>query len=189
MSGNRLSGYVKDNDIRYDLKVAHRDPKSSKVTSLQCRLCIAFGQEEKVGSQRKAATIVQGWRHPFHYNDNENHLRNQHSGEWALYQALESSSERASFFDDVPDVFKNSTKVHFPSSSLDVERQIVYDVEKDVVDTIVGDRMFNPEDQDNIDADNDVDEEPAFGSATEFNALLSEYDGVLWYYCNAFFWN
>ena len=47
--GNRSLGYVKDNDVRYDLKVAHRDPKSSKVTGLHCHYCIAFGQEEKVG--------------------------------------------------------------------------------------------------------------------------------------------
>jgi hypothetical protein len=60
MSGKRSSGYVKDNDVLYGLKVAHCDPKSSKVIGLQCRFCIAFGREEKVGSKRKVATIVQG---------------------------------------------------------------------------------------------------------------------------------
>ena len=34
MFGNRSSWYVKDNDTRYDLKVAHHDPKLSKVTGL-----------------------------------------------------------------------------------------------------------------------------------------------------------
>ena len=58
MSGTHLLGYVKDNDVCYGLKVAHRDPKSLKVTGLQCRGCIALGWEEKVGSKRKAATIV-----------------------------------------------------------------------------------------------------------------------------------
>ncbi|CAK9205316.1 unnamed protein product [Sphagnum troendelagicum] len=57
MSGKRLSRYVKDNDVHYGLKVTHRDPKSSKVIGLQCRFCITFGREEKVGSKRKAATI------------------------------------------------------------------------------------------------------------------------------------
>jgi hypothetical protein len=171
MSGKRSSGYVKDNDVRYGLKVAHRDPKSSKVIGLQCRFCIAFGREEKVGSKRKAATTVQGWSHPFCYDNIENHLCNQHSGQWVLYQALESSSERASFFNDVPVAFKNSIKAHFPSSSLGAEQQIVYDIEKDIVDTIVGDMLFNPEDQDDNDADHDADEEPAFGNAAEINAL------------------
>ncbi len=40
------------------------------------------------------------------------------------------------------------------------------------MDTIVGDMMFNPEDQDDSDADHDMDEEPAFGSAAKINALL-----------------
>ncbi len=171
MSGKRSSGYVKDNDVRYGLKVAHRDPKSSKVIGLQCRFCMAFGREEKVGSKRKAATTIQGWSHPFRYDNIENHLHNQHSGQWAVYQALESSSERTSFFNDIPVAFKNSIKAHFPSSSLGAERQIVYDIEKDILDTIVGDMMFNPEDQDDSDADHDADEEPTFGSATEINAL------------------
>jgi hypothetical protein len=112
MSGNRSLGYVKDNDVRYGLKVAHRDPKLSKVTDLQCRDCIAFGREEKVGSEHKAATTVQGWSHPFCYDNIESHLRNQYFGQWALYHVLESSSERASFFDDVPVVFKNSCNSH-----------------------------------------------------------------------------
>jgi hypothetical protein len=61
MSGDRSSGYVKDNDVRYGLEVAHHDPKSSKVTGLECRDCIAFGRKEKVGSKRKDATTIQGW--------------------------------------------------------------------------------------------------------------------------------
>ena len=85
MFGNHPSGYVKDNDVRYGLKVAHRDPKSSKLTGLQCRGCIAFGWEEKVGSKRKAVNTVQVWSHPFRYNNIENHLCNQHSSQWALY--------------------------------------------------------------------------------------------------------
>jgi len=94
MFGKRSSGYVKDNDVRYGLKVAHCDPKSSKVIGLQCCFYIAFGREEKVGSKRKAATTVQGWSYPFRYDNIENHLRNQHSSQWAIYQALESSSKR-----------------------------------------------------------------------------------------------
>ena len=80
MSGNRSLGCVKDNDVRYGLEVAHHDPKSSKVNGLQCHCCIAFGREEKVGLKCKAITTVQGWSYPFYYDNIENHLRNQHSG-------------------------------------------------------------------------------------------------------------
>ena len=116
MSGNRSSGYVKDNDIRYGLKVVHCDPKSSMtMIGLQCCSCIAFGREEKVGSKRK---VNQEWSHPFRYDNIENHLRNQHSRQWALYQALESYYERASFFDDVLVVFKNSCMSHASKTNL-----------------------------------------------------------------------
>jgi hypothetical protein len=37
--------------------------------------------------------------------------------------------------------------------SLSAERQIIYDIEKDIMDTIVGDMMFHAEDQDDNDAD------------------------------------
>jgi hypothetical protein len=39
------------------------------------------------------------------------------------------------------------------------------------MDTIVGNMMFNPEDQDDSDADHDVDEELAFNCVAEINAL------------------
>jgi hypothetical protein len=76
MSEKCSLGNVKDNDVCYGLKVAYHDPKSSKVTGLQCSFCIAFGLEEKVGSKRKAAITVQGWSHPFRYDNIENYLRN-----------------------------------------------------------------------------------------------------------------
>ncbi|CAK9870889.1 unnamed protein product [Sphagnum jensenii] len=43
----RSSTYVKANDIRYGLKVASRDPKTSKVLELQCRL-YEFDNDEDV---------------------------------------------------------------------------------------------------------------------------------------------
>jgi len=58
MSRKRSLGYVKDNDVYYDLKVAYHDPKLLKVTGLQCRFCIAFGWEEQVGLKCRAATTI-----------------------------------------------------------------------------------------------------------------------------------
>ncbi len=53
MSSSRASEYVKDNDIRLGLRVSTRATNGGpQVTRLQCRLCIAFGCEEKVGEKR-----------------------------------------------------------------------------------------------------------------------------------------
>ena len=66
MSPPHCSAYVKGNDARYGVKVAlRRDAATGKVTGLQCRFCIIFGCEEKVGFKCKPASTVQGWNAPF----------------------------------------------------------------------------------------------------------------------------
>jgi hypothetical protein len=117
MSSHSLA-YVKANYAWYGLKVACRDPKTSKVLGLQCHFYITFGWEEKVGSKRKPTTTVQGWSTPFRYNNIENHMRTQHPTQWGQYAAIKSNNERDQFFVDVLIAFKNSIKAHFPSSSL-----------------------------------------------------------------------
>jgi hypothetical protein len=59
MSSNRVSEYVKDNDVRLGLRVSTRAANGGpQVTGLQWRFCIAFGREEKVGAMRQASTAV-----------------------------------------------------------------------------------------------------------------------------------
>jgi hypothetical protein len=48
-------------------------------------------------------------------------MRTQHPTQWAQYATIKSDNDRHQFFVDVPIVFKNSIKVHFPSSSLGAE--------------------------------------------------------------------
>lgn len=72
---SHFSTYVKANDAWYGLKVASRDPKTSKVLGLQCRFCITFGREEKIKSKRKLTSTIQGWSTPFRYDNIENHMR------------------------------------------------------------------------------------------------------------------
>jgi hypothetical protein len=57
--------YVKDNDHKYGMIVISCNPETLKVIGLQCRFCIAFSQEVKVDSKRKAMTKMQGWFAPF----------------------------------------------------------------------------------------------------------------------------
>lgn len=52
-----------------------------------------------------------------------------------------------------------------------VERQIVFDIDKNIVDTIVGDMLFNPADEFDNDEDADV-EDLVFGSEVELNAIM-----------------
>ena len=141
---------------------------------MQCRFCIAFGHEEKVGAKRQPTIVVQGWTRPFRYDNIETHLSSQHPTKYAEYKLLDSVADRHAFFDDVPVAFKNSMKAHFPSSFLGVERQIVFDLKKGIVDVIVGNMMFNIVDVVDSDADNDEEDielADAFGSNAECHAV------------------
>jgi hypothetical protein len=110
---------------------------------------------------------------PFRYDNIKSHVNNQHPTKWAEYKRLDSIVEHQAFFDDVSVAFKNSIKAHFPSSFLGVERQIVFDIEKDIVDVIMRGMMFEPADIVDSDADSDVEEnDPAFGNDVECDAVL-----------------
>ncbi|CAM6019167.1 unnamed protein product [Sphagnum balticum] len=174
MSSNRAFEYVKDNDVRLGLRVSTRAENGGpQVIGLQCRFCIAFGHEEKVGAKCQASIAVQGWMCPFRYDNIESHVTNQHPTKWADYKRFNSIVERQAFFDDVPVTFRNSIKVHFPSSFLGAKHQIVFDIEKDIMDMIVRGMMFDPADivDNNVDSDAE-DNDPAFGSDTEHGAIL-----------------
>ncbi len=174
MSFNRASEYVKDNDVHLGLRVSTRAANGGpQVTGLQCRFYIAFGRKEKVSAKRQASTAVQGWMRPFRYDNIESHVNDQHPTKWAEYKRLDSIVEHQAFFDDVPVAFRNSIKAHFPSSSLGAECQIVFDIEKDIVDVIIRGMMFEPADIVDSDADSDVEEhDPAFGSDAKRDAVL-----------------
>jgi hypothetical protein len=180
MAPQRCSAHVKGNDARFGLKIANCQASTGVVIGLQCRFCIAFGREEKVGSKRKPSTAVQGWNAPFRYDNIKKHLRLQHPSQWDLNSALDSIPKRDAFFDESPaaGVFKNSIKSHFASESLGAERQKVFDIEKGIVETIVGEMMFSPDDDDvSSDEDNDAmmeEHDPGFGSGAELQALLRQ---------------
>jgi hypothetical protein len=146
-----------------------------QVIGLQCHFCIAFGRKEKVCVKRHALTAIQGWMHPFRYDNIESHISGQHPTKWAEFKQLNSIIERQAFFDDVSVAFRNSIKAHFPFSSLGAKRQIVFDIEKDIVDVIVRGMMFDPVDIVDNDANNDAKENDlAFGSDTERDVVFRQ---------------
>jgi hypothetical protein len=149
MSLNKSSSeYVKANDNRFGLRVSSTVPHCNKVNRF------------RDGFTPFATTI-------------KNHVSSQHPVKWAEYKLINLSDDQNAFFDNVPVSFKNLIKAHFPSSSLGAERAMVFKIEKDIVDVIVGDMMFNPSD-DIIDSDSqdDMYKPSAFGSDAERNAVL-----------------
>jgi hypothetical protein len=95
----------------------------------------------------------------------------QHPTQWAQYMAIKTNNEHNQFFTNVPVAFKNSIKAHFLSSSLGAESQIVFDIDRNIVDTIVGDMLFNLADEYDNDEDADV-EDPVFDNEAELHAIM-----------------
>ncbi len=94
----------------------------------------------------------------------------QHPTQWAQYVAIKSDNFDNQFFTNVFVAFKNSIKAHFLFSSLGSECQIVFDIDKNVIDTIVGD-MFVPTDESDNDEHVDV-EDLVFGNDIELNVVM-----------------
>ncbi len=65
----------------------------------------------------------------------------------------------------MPVVFKNLIKAHFVSESMG-ERQIVFNINKDIIETIVDDMMYKVTDEADSDNEN-VQENLAFGNEVE----------------------
>jgi hypothetical protein len=174
MSSNCAFEYVKDNDVRLGLRVSTKAANGGpQVTGLQCRFCVAFGHKEKVGMKCQASTAIQGWMHPFCYDNIESHVTGQHPTKWAEYNRFDSIVEHKTFFDDVSVAFRNFIKAHFLFSFFGAERQFVFDIEKDIVDVIVRGMMFDPVDIVDSDENNDAEENDlAFGSDVERDGVL-----------------
>ncbi|CAK9203878.1 unnamed protein product [Sphagnum troendelagicum] len=112
---------------------------------------------------------------PFHYDNIESRVNGQHPTKWAEYKWLDSIVECQALFDNVPVTFRNFIKAHFSFSSLGTECQILFDIEKDIVDVIVRGMMFDLVNIVDSDADNDAKEnDPTFGNDVERDAILRQ---------------
>ncbi len=90
--------------------------------------------------------------------------------DWLEYGAIHSSFDRNPFFTDVPVVFNNLIKLHFVSKCVG-EWQIVFDIHKNIAETIVDDMMHRVKDK--VDNDNeDIEENIAFGNEDEWTIVF-----------------
>ncbi len=97
-------------------------------------------------------------------------MHTQHWTKWLEYDAIHSSFEWDQLFTDVLVVFNISIKAHFVSKFVG-ERQIVFDINKDIVKTIVSNMTYKIEDE--VDSDNeDVEENLVFSNEAKQTVVL-----------------
>ena len=143
MPPKRTTGFKDAHISSFGLKVCERDPSTKHVVLVACQFCTYFGCKEKVGAKRKATTNVQYFHKPFCTDVYKQHMQSQHPQHWARYSALTSKEEKSSFFtNNAPVVHWNTICSHFVGS----QAHIHYFVNKEIVDIIIGEMLFHPDD-------------------------------------------
>ncbi|KAJ1344447.1 hypothetical protein BSLG_001007 [Batrachochytrium salamandrivorans] len=134
--------------LTYGLKIVSKDAKTGKVDLVACRLCIAFGIEEKVGAKRQKTVCKKTFGPQFRPENYRSHLTTQHPKAWAAYQ-LKCDADKAVFF-DVAVPFVNTIISH-----MDLERDhITYRLDKLIIEVIIEQMLWDPEDIDGLTFDN-----------------------------------
>jgi hypothetical protein len=120
---------------------------STAVVTTACRFCEVFGKEEsEVGMKRGRSERVKYFKAPFRKENYSSHHTRMHSTQWAEYRSLEASAKK-SFF-DIGTIFSSQTTMHAFAAPRTPQVSVLID--KDIVDVIIGEMMFHPEDMDGI---------------------------------------
>ncbi|KAI8896752.1 hypothetical protein BC833DRAFT_621868 [Globomyces pollinis-pini] len=73
-------------------------------------------------------------------------MRSQHHSKWSEYQLLNSIEERVAFFKSTEVPFVNTLHAHL----VDNEPTLTVWINKTIVETIIGDMFFHPDDIENV---------------------------------------
>lgn len=147
MAPKRAVPFKKEHELKYGVRISSRDAETGAVVSVVCQFCVSFGREVKVGAKRARTANVKYFKKPFRADNYITHLTKQHPHRWGSFKQL-SATEKETFFQEEAAVpFKSTLYSHFDGVSL-VPMQCF--VNKSIVDVIIGDMLFNPDDVEGI---------------------------------------
>jgi hypothetical protein len=111
---------------------------------------VAFGREEKVGTKRKQGSSQMTWVYPFRYDNIENHVLTQHPEKWDEYKNERKTWRYGLRYDECNKFFaKNITMTasrnyfRSPEQPGQARSQLVFTIDKDIVESIIGDMMYS----------------------------------------------
>jgi hypothetical protein len=99
-----------------------------------------------VGMKRGRSERVKYFKAPFRKENYSSHHRRMHSTQWAEYRELEPSAKKSVF--DIGTISGSQTTMHAFAAPRTPQLRVLID--KDIVDVIIGEMMFHPEDMDGI---------------------------------------
>jgi len=124
------------------LRVTNRDVKTSVVIEAICSFCKYFGRQVDMANRKHAARVAnQTYRPDFRADVMTKHMESQHHEKWNKYEAL-SPSEQFKFFDGI--MSRNNTLHRYIEIDGD---ELTFKISNAVVDTIIGELLFRPEDE------------------------------------------
>jgi hypothetical protein len=134
--------------IEFGLRICERAVgNSTAVVTTACRFCEVFGKEEsEVAMKCGRSERIKYFKAPFHKENYSSHHTRMHSTQWAEYRELEASVKK-SFFDNGM-ISGSQTTMHAFAAPRTPQVSVLID--KDIVDVIIGEMMFHPEDMDGI---------------------------------------
>jgi hypothetical protein len=128
----------------YGLQETARDPTTSAMTSVVCRVCVVFGREERSGAKRKSTGHCKYFDN-FRTDNYMQHLTQQHLTQWRAYDALTSPSEKEEFFKAVRVPFTATLDANCESSGV-----LRFIINKSIVESIIGGLLFHPDDVEGV---------------------------------------
>jgi len=131
----------------YGLEVTQQEGTHIKVA--RCRFCKYYGRQVPLNNRKRGPCKTdQFYTVPFRANLIVKHLEGQHANKWAEYVAL-SPGKQDTFFDSMHP--RTNTMYHYMDMEAD---EINLVVSTEIVDVIIGEMLFCPEDELNA-ADDD----------------------------------
>ena len=124
------------------LHVTNRNVKTSAVIEAVCSFCKYFGRQVDMANRKRAARVTnQTYGPDFRADVMTKHMESQHQEKWSEYRAL-SPSEQLKFFDRI--VSRNNMLHRYIEIDGD---ELTLKISKAVVDTIISELLFRPEDE------------------------------------------
>ena len=130
--------------LEFGLRISKRSAgASSTVVTVVCRFCEVFGKEESA-EERKRSRLdrVKYFKSPFRKDNFSSHIQRMHSSKWTEYCELDSGAKN-SFFDIGSSSGSQATMHAFSGPHTPPLRALI---DKDIVDIIIDNMMFHPED-------------------------------------------
>ena len=79
----------------FGLKILERDSNTKKVVACNCKFCVHYGREVKVGTKRRKTTNILYFKKPFQVDNYQSHMELQHPAQWNEYSKLSNEGKKS----------------------------------------------------------------------------------------------